>query len=264
VIELQIENFKIKHGSRKDKFDIVFLGDIHVGSASFDRDYFENMIDFLAEQDNYRIVGMGDFMENTPPNHHNFDWTHIDKEFLNADDQHAYIVEWFSKIDDKILGLIEGEHDLRTSPLTGHSWTRWTCHDLNIPYLGLSSIFRLTFQRIHERRSWDFYIWHGRYSGRKIGGAVNKLHEAASNWNCDIYAMGGTHYLHADIDQVGLLNSSGNLEKRKRAFLLTGSFLESYQEDIDSYAEPKQYPLQRMGSPKVKIYPSKGDLHVST
>jgi hypothetical protein len=53
------------------------------------------------------------------------------------------------------------------------------------------------------------------------------------------------------------------MEKRKRAFLLTGSYMESYQEDIPSYAEPKGYALQRVGSPKVKIYPTEGDLHVS-
>jgi len=260
---MQVANFKIKQKSRKDRFDFVFLGDIHAGSASFKRDYFENQIDFLAESENYYVIGMGDYIENTPPDHHNFNWDHVDRELLTTEDQHRYVTEQFKKLDGKIIGLIEGEHDLRTEPMTGHSWTRRTCFELNVPYLGLSSLFRIVFQRVNERRSWDFYIYHGRYGGRKVGGAINKVIETGAYWRADIVAMGGTHILDAHVGQWNYLNKLNHLEKGKRIYLLTGSYLESYQEDIDSYAEPANYPPLRIGSPKVKIYPSEGDIHVS-
>ena len=260
---MQVANFKIEQKSRSDRFDFIFMGDIHAGSASFARDYFERMIDWLSDQETYYVIGMGDYMENTPPDHKNFDFEHVDRDLLTTEDQYQYILEQFGKIKSRIVGLIEGEHDERTTPLTGHSWVRHLCHELECPYLGESAFFRITFQRINERRSWDFYVCHGRYSGRTFGGAMNKIISLGNDWNADVLAMGGTHFMGMTTLPRMELNNNCNLVKRRRAFLLTGTYLESYQENVTSYAEQKQYSPQKVGSPKVKIWPTSGDLHVS-
>ena len=48
--------------------------------------------------------------------------------------------------------------------------------------------------------------------------------------------------------------------ERKKFLILTGSFL---QYD-DSYAQEKGYPMGKLGSPKVKLFAEKHDIHTST
>jgi len=260
---MEILKTTIEQSSRTDEFSFRLMGDFHIGSSGFDEDGLRRDIKEITNHPNCMVFCMGDYIENTPVTHKNWDPEHLDRNLMLPEEQYDLALEVLEPLRGRILGFIDGEHDQRTVPLTGHSWTRYLCREFDAAYLGETAIARVQFKRVHEKRSWDFYLSHGRSRSTKGGAVVNKLTDLGSHWGADIFAMGGAHYLKTWKEAYLYLNNAGTLEARERAFASTGSYLKSYEVGKKSYAEPKQYNPLIVGSPTLTITPSTGELVLS-
>ena len=64
-IRLNRQNLSV--GKGKDYAEVIFIGDVHLGSPQFDKKRFEGMIDFCVKNNVYVFL-MGDWQNRSPQN----------------------------------------------------------------------------------------------------------------------------------------------------------------------------------------------------
>lgn len=89
---------------RTDYAEVIFIGDVHLGSPQFDEPRFVAMLDFCKKQNVYVFL-MGDLLE-TATRHSVGAGVYEQDE--NADDQFDRMCNWLSPLAEK--GLILGAH----------------------------------------------------------------------------------------------------------------------------------------------------------
>lgn len=265
---------KVFYGSKADKFDIAGIGCIHAGHSGFDRDYFEKVMAWIPEQDNWFVMGMGDYFDEITTQRHHYDVNQLDKEFAGYENSKGplkrvieYVTDQFRPLAEagQLLGFIEGNHDYIITKNTGYSYVMIMAEELGVPYLGHSTLFRLSFQRAksEQRTKFDIYAVHGAYGGAKAGGKINKLEQMAKDFDANLYMMGHVHDIISYTRPRLYLDNNINIKDKRLAFMITGSFLKTYDEGGMGYGEKKMYSPVKIGFPKAQFWPAKGDLHVS-
>lgn len=265
---------QISYPSKSSKFDIAGIGDVHVGHTNFAREYFEKMMTWLYDQPNFYVLGMGDYFDEVTVKRRYYDVQQLDPDFSGMLDGKGplkrvveYVEKWFKPIaeEGRLLGFLEGNHDYVTTRESGYSYVMVMAESLGVPYLGHTTLYRLSFQRNNsqERSKLDIYATHGHFSGATVGGKITKLDKVAKDFDADVYMMGHVHDIVAYTRPQIRLNHKGELSERRQAFLVTGSFMRTYQEGHMGYGEPSMYSPTKIGFPKVKFWPHRRDLHVS-
>jgi DNA repair exonuclease SbcCD nuclease subunit len=102
-------------------------------------------------------------------------------------------------IKDRILCVVEGNHDRRISKATGFDIVEELTDDLNIPYARGQAILDLRIgQRNSNPRSgkyaYSIAISHGYGGGRTYGAKANKITHWADTWEgIDLFILGHVH-----------------------------------------------------------------------
>lgn len=243
---------------------------------------FEYLMKWIEEKDNVYVIGMGDYIEATHPQMPWFDINDIqetvldeklpkiNRNLLTMGEQFKKVKKYFTPLVDqgKVIGMHEGNHDIRMATVTGYNMVAEMCAELGVKYLGHSALTRLAFvsgKKPHEVvNSWDIFSTHGKGGGITSGGRINKLEKLPRMYEADIYLHGDLHSLISSRDQIVKMNREGNLENKSRIMTHTGSFVKSVIEGHITYSERKDYSPLQTGCPKITFLPHDKVIKLST
>jgi hypothetical protein len=107
------------------------------------------------------------------------------------------------------------------------------------------------------------YSTHGSYSGRRIGGKMNRLEDLSTWYDADIYLMGHTHELAGERKVRYAVNTQTHeLKTEKKVYAFTGTYLRSHQLNCSSYAERLNLAPNKIGMITIEVNTRTRDIHV--
>lgn len=253
-----------------DNHKIYLLGDIHKGVLTHHDTGFEKVIDKInKEKDSYVII-MGDLVEGRPLNHKYFDMDIADPKMLLPENQYEAFKEIIRPIKNKIITILEGNHDRGLSRLYGNK-VKTICKELKIPFGTFSSIVTLRDKKNKQR--YKIYVTHGagrisstagdiiRKEGYMKEAIKRKLKNKASD--CIGMFMGHTHklmvaepmrrlYMVSDDKKLHQVYSKRHgrsiiIPEDDRWYGNTGSFMKALVKGVSTYSEQAMYDPVEMG-----------------
>ena len=149
-----------------------------------------------------------------------------------------------------------GNHEFRIEKDTSINVTKVICAILGIPYLGMAcwNLFKV------GNEHYKVYTLHGASGSRFLYTKLKAVTDISHSFSADLIAMGHVHDLDTGTQLVQFVDlRNKTVEERKKHLLLTGHYL-SYD---GSYAQEKGFPIGKVGSPNVKFFADRHDIHVS-
>jgi hypothetical protein len=154
-----------------------------------------------------------------------------------------------------ILGIHDGNHENRILQRTSINITKLIAKFLNISYIGYAgwNLFRVGNQ------SYTVYSMHGASGARFKHTKLKAVADCAAWLEGDVIAMGHVHSVSAEplIKQCVSLKDR-TVQEKKCYVVLTGSYVGW----DDSYAQNKNFPPTKIGSPKGKFRSDVHDVHL--
>jgi len=153
----------------------------------------------------------------------------------------------------KILGLLEGNHELRAYEQASVNVTHRISRELNIRNLGVGAVFYIHVNNEGTSRGQNYgmYVQHGASGARTAGGKLNavvRMREIIAN--LDLYMMGHLHTLDHHTAEPFVMDR-GILRLLTQHFVITGS----YMKYTGSYAQRKGYPpAGKLGSARIGFH----------
>ncbi len=168
-------------------FPVLGLSDLHIGHKNTDYDYIDRLFSFVEKHKRPHCFVNGDLIENwvrASPKAGGFD------ETLPPKYQRKLARHKLSKIQDKILFLIEGNHEWRSAKQGEQPMLEAIAEDMKIPYLGHGGRINLQINGIE-------YKFHARHKFRYESSfnpchACGRLNEQLDS-EADIVAIGHKH-----------------------------------------------------------------------
>jgi len=241
------------HG--KGYAEVIFFGDCHWGSPQCDRERSKRMIQHCIDNDIYVLL-MGDLLEFATRGSIG---AGVYEQTMNPHQQFDEVMEMLTPLADKklILGLLRGNHELRGYKDTGIDIARIMATELNCRYL-LDACWNLWYV---GKQSYSIYSLHGAAGSRYIYTKLNSAIKIAQNFGSEILVMGHVHEnaYTSTISQI-LDRRNKTIVEMKHFVVLTGHYLK-YDK---SYAQRLGMGQGKHGSPKIKFYSDKHDVHIST
>jgi predicted phosphodiesterase len=236
----------------QDYAEVVFVGDVHLGSPQCDVPRFKKMLDYCNEHMIY-IFLMGDLIEMSTRDSVG---AGVYEQEYNGQSQYELMVTLLKPLADKklILGIHNGNHEERVYKSTGVDVAKMFSRELKVRYLGDAcwSKFKV------GKQSYSIYSLHGRTGSRFDGTALLALERISVSFFCDLIVMGHAHKLISS--SVIIQKIDNNLVKEhKKTLLISGSYLK-YD---GGYGQALGLPISKLGSPKVKFYATTKDIYVS-
>jgi hypothetical protein len=220
---------------------------------------------------------MGDYGECINAKDDRFDYASIDPNYMTPVEQYEEVTNHFMSIRDKIITVLDGNHEYNFYTRTGHHYARKMATDLDVAYGTFSSYIRLKMRREvnnNDRAGANFNIYahHGWSGARSDGGAVNSIYDLRNKFNdCHLYIMGHLHHkIGAEPPKVqvyvpDVYKRDGNYNPMIREFVQhfvwSGSYVKLYEDNPkgSSYAERKGYNPSALGSPIIEVKPNRVD-----
>lgn len=249
-IRLNRQELEVKHS--KAYSEVLFIGDAHLGSPQFDQDRFLRMLDYAKAHAIYVFL-MGDLMEAATRTSVG---AGVYEQKLSANSQFEQMAEWLKPLADHnlLLGTHRGNHEARIYEMAGFDASKALARELHIPYLGDAcwSSFRV------GKETYSLYTLHGRSGARFDGTALLAIERISVSFNADLVAMGHMHKCISS-SVISQRTSKGRVFEFKKHLLITGHYLK-YD---GGYAQTLGLPMGKLGSPKVKFFAEKRDIHTS-
>lgn len=184
---------------------IFVLADLHIGDGLMDKDRLEQFIDdVMADDSNYIIVN-GDLINNETRQ----SVSDIFGAVMTPDKQIDYLVDLLRPMRDKILVMVEGNHELRSYKDNGILVIKRVARELGIENCYSNGAY-LLFIDI-DGVTYSIYGKHGAGGGKTVGAKANRLIDMLDNVNADIFIHSHTHmplasrvlgnYIHPDINE---------------------------------------------------------------
>ena len=251
-IRLNRKRLQVKEG--KNYSEVVFFGDLHYGARECDIERAKRMLDYCLNKKVYLFL-MGDLIDAN--NRYSVGAGVFEQ--LNPQEQLDNIIALFRPLAEKglILGTLRGNHEFRTYKETGIDVMKVIANELKIPYLSDASwnIFYV------GKESYIVYALHGSSGSRFVYTKIKALVDISHSFeSADLLAMGHVHDL-ADVVQLTQYVDKARkmVVERRKHILITGHYLKYDR----SYAQMKGLPIGKEGSPKVKFFSEKHDIHIS-
>lgn len=211
----EIPNLKLKTDKYGQAHVFVF-SDVHIGQESHNRELFEKHLQLAEDLDAY-IVLAGDILEFAVP-------THIPEamfeQSLQTNEQVNAALDYLMPYRDKILFMVNGNHELRSWKKTGIDISQFIARDLGTFYNSFGGYLRLSV----GDEEYTMATFHG-YSG----GQVNIWGELERMWgvynDAEIVTGGHIHHLAYKAIPKRRINAQGSLERKYVHFVRTGSYV---------------------------------------
>lgn len=253
-IRLNKRRLEIKKG--KEYAELLFCGDWHIGYPTCLREEIEENLNYCLKKGIYVLL-MGDLME-AGTRHSVGDSVY--RQIMPPQEQLEMVEEMLRPLAEKglIIGAYRGNHENRLVKSDGFDPAKIICRSLKIPFLG-GAMWNLIYV---GRQSYKIYALHGKSGARMLWTKVKAAADIAQNVapNAHIVAMGHVHEnVVIERDFMDVSPKRKKVVQPKRFIILTGHYL-GYD---DSYAQEGGMGLGRKGSPKVKLFADKFDIHAS-
>lgn len=247
---LNRQRLEIKKG--KNYAEIVFIGDVHYGSKQCNVEKFEKILQYCLENNLY-VFCMGDMIEAS--SRHSVGAGVYEQ--MTPQKQIEDISEYLKPLADrsKIIGYLTGNHESRMTKELGIDISKLICKELKIPYLGYAgwSLFYVGGQ------SYSLYSTHGSSSATLKHTKLKAVLDVSKSFEADLVAMGHIHDIIIDSAEYQKVNKKRKtVDIRKSYVIVTGHYY-----NYGGYVQEKGYSLSKLGSPKVKLFSDKFDIHVS-
>ena len=270
--------------------EIILFGDTHEGCILKHKKGVRDVVEYIKNTENCFAVHMGDIVESIAIDDIRYDRKTIDpgsptplKQYLNARDE-------LEPIKDKLLVILEGNHDWKVERKHGDFLREIVCEPLGVPYgtfdcwltavPGKKPAWRYCKEGDKNNVKYNFFLTHGVGTaksaakdpilrlGNRMAAAKWKLHEHASD--CVLMAQGHTHRLMVvkPTKTLGMKCVDGQIiqeyyttsdslekiDKDHRWYLHCGSFLKKYGPmGVSGYAERMGLPPAELGFVRVII-----------
>ena len=251
-IRLNVVNLQPRNG--KDYAEVVFLGDIHLGSPQCDEERVIRQVDYCVEKGIYVFL-MGDIIEMATRYSVG---AGVYEQIERGELQVERAINLLYPLAQKhlIIGMLEGNHELRVFKETGIRIGNFLAQSLNTKNLGYAcwNLFRV------GKEKYTVYAWHGVSSARFPWTKLKSAVDTAMAFDCDLFAMGHVHSCQNDsYVYQGVDFRRGTVIQKKKFILITGHYLKYDR----GYAQVRGYRPEKLGSPKVKFFGSHHDIHIS-
>ena len=249
-IRLNKHTLKVKEN--KDYTEMVFLGDLHFGSPQFAEKKFLDMLDYCKQKEVY-ILLMGDLLECATRDSIG---AGVYEQINTPQEQYEWMVEKLNPVKHLILGTHLGNHEDRIYQKSGYNVMKAFAKELGVPYLGDACWTEL---RVGSQR-YTLYTLHGRTGAQRSGTVLTALENISASFDADIVAIGHAHRCVDSYELVQYVDTkSKSIKEKKKVLIVTGHYLE-YEK---GYWQTKGGKISKLGSPKVKLFSNKKDIHVS-
>jgi hypothetical protein len=240
----------------KDYAELLFNGDWHIGYPTCLREEIQENLDYCLCKKVYLLL-MGDLMEAGTKDSVG---DSVYRQILHPQAQLDEIIAMLTPLAKAglLLGAYRGNHENRIIKATGIDPMKVICAVLGIPYLG-GAMWNLLYV---GNQSYKIYALHGKSGARMLWTKVKAATDIAQNVapNAHIVAMGHVHEnVTIERDFMDVSAKRKKVVQPKRFVILTGHYL-GYD---NSYAQEGGMGLGRKGSPKVKLFSEKFDIHAS-
>lgn len=269
----------VKYGKEDAEFSIYNVADIHLLNRGISKTHLQRDIEKIKKDPYAMFFIGGDYADWIYPWDKRFDPEAFDEEIKVTElaQLAAYIarlvVQTFSPVRRKMLGMLLGNHDLKAirknSQMDIHDAI---CRELGTPNLRYSGFSDIYF--VHERgfrgckitHTWEppaqftsrlrVFIHHGMGAANTAGGKINKLKNLNDMVDADLVLMGHVHeqFAKAFLRLTPNWNCS-DVDSKTTMGLITGSYLRTYSEGFTGYGEEKGYYPTTLGATRARYTP---------
>lgn len=234
---------------------LVLIGDWHISPLTNEAELMEwlkwiydnETVTHRGKEYLVKVIVMGDMMENGLLNSIG---TSVWHQKYTPQNQKKIVIGLLAKIADKIIGCHGGNHEYRTTKVSGMEPIRDICEGAKIPQYGYGTF---TSFRLGQKQNYDIYTWHGKSGAQFTHTKLNACIKAGTAVDADVIAMGHVHDKASTTRQ--LMTAKGMREKR---FIITGHFLKW----ADSYAQQSGMSIGKDGAVTVFLNNDRWDIDV--
>jgi hypothetical protein len=267
---LETKEVTIPYLKSDHEFHIFAFGDIHAGTIHCVEDDVKRKVREIRDTPNSRWIGMGDYAEWITPKDKRFDpasrviapWCRQDNI---GEDQTRWIVDLFTPIKDKCIGLLYGNHEDSIRKYNHENVAQNICDRLGVDNLGYSCFVNFIFRR---NRSAEAHLitgafTHGSSGAVTEGAKMMALMRFMKAFDADFYAYAHVHdYMPKSLTRLQV-TTAGKIKNHVAIGATTGSWFRTYtQGNTASYGEIKGYPPCELTAAKFTINPNTGEIDV--
>ena len=211
--------------SSNETVNIIPIGDFHIGSAQFNTEFYEYMLNTIKKLKNRRIYLMGDLLEAASKKVGNSAYT----TNMSLEDQKAYLLDTITVFKDDIVGYCIGNHEARLIKDYDFNIVADISRELGIPYYNQNiDTFKINDFCL------DIFTRHGKGSSGKRHLAMGKLERDTEQIVADIYLEG---HNHRTMSWNKLYTDKNGLYRRYYGY--TGAFL-----NYNGYPDSMYLPIE--------------------
>jgi len=267
---MELIDREIKYDLPSDEIRIYNIADIHKGNMGHDRKNLMYDVNRVKNDPNAYWINGGDSIDAIVHSDvKRFDPMTIAPEFRESYNdmgpaQIASVKRDLECIKDKCIGIHEGNHESKLRKYHHYDLVNAWCADWKVPYLKAAAMIRLKFSRGAHTSVVKILTAHGNVAGRKSGNKVNRLEDLIMMFDADIYMLAHGHKKVMHKSSRLSIPTKGRLELIEdiKVGFMTGSYLRTYQEGAESYAETALYSPSDLGAVCVRIKPETKELWV--
>jgi len=237
---------KIKLPKRK-RYNLYAIGDVHIGAYACDKQAFVDIIAKIKKDRNGFVILMGDLLDAVLAGDRRYNAYEADPDLITFKSQVDWTLAQLKPIRNKILGIIEGNHEEKIKKQVGYDFTEFMAEQLGCRYLHQSSM-------IHLETPWKTYkilAMHGIGGGATVGGQLNKIRRMIQNFYTapDLVLVGHFHRL----DSIVVPKMDDNMILKETHIGFTGCFYRTYVSGRPNYASDKWYSPSRIGGLRIAL-----------
>lgn len=268
---MELVEKEIKYKRSTVPVTLTAVGDLHVGNAGFDEDYFLEQRKEILKRNAHTIL-VGDLMDSILISDKRYESGCLDQRFATPqkldcliDECYYHTLDLLKPIRHLILGCVEGNHEETLRKRTQTDVTKRLSMELGVPYLHGGGYISMVLRRGKATRQRGIYAAHGSGGASTYGSKINKLLGMRDIMEADFYVCGHMHdRLTKVIPRLGCKKSINGLglTNRPMAFMATGAYLQTYREGVSGYGERKMYKPVTMGCAFFQLYPEEGKVKI--
>jgi len=236
---------------------IIPISDLHLGDPHCDLDKFFKYRKWIEERPNAFVILNGDIMNAAIKD----SVSDLYNEEMNPNEQLKLAVKLFTPIKDRILMIVEGNHERRIAKNTSICVSEILASQLGCSFAPEGALIKVRFgkRRNEKEQVYTIYCTHGFGGGKKPGGKVNNLQSLGNIVLADIYIASHTHFMTGFQDIYFVPDLRNNkITEVKRTYVSSGAFLK-----YGGYGEYHGFSPAKTGSPRLRLDGTKKDVHLS-
>ena len=174
-----------------ERVEIYPLSDLHIGDALADIDAIHTLIKHILAEPNRFVICHGDLINNNLKN----SVGSVYEDIIRPSDQKKEIKKLLTKIKDRILVMVTGNHEFRSAKETDQDITEDIADYLGVPYQQEDAVVKIAFRYDSGKSEnvYTIYVSHGTGGGKRPGSALNNVEALSMNILADVYVVGHTH-----------------------------------------------------------------------